>query len=59
MNVEYIHYDLGHLNYNMTDPTSPGTFIAASTKFSGDIVRGGINYRFDWTPWELIFGRHS
>ena len=57
--VEYLHYDLGHLNYNMTDPTLPGSFIAASTRFSGDIVRGGFNYRFDWTPWELIFGRRS
>jgi outer membrane immunogenic protein len=59
VNVEYIHYDLGHLNYNMTDPTLPGAFIAASTKYSGDIVRGGISYRFDWTPWEFIFGRRS
>ena len=57
VNVEYIHYDLGHLNFNMTDPTFPSGFIATSTKFSGDIVRGGINYRFDWTPWDLIFGR--
>jgi outer membrane immunogenic protein len=58
-NLEYIHYDLGHLNYNMTDPSTPGAFIATSTKFSGDVFRGGINYRFDWTPWELIFGRRS
>jgi outer membrane immunogenic protein len=55
--VEYLHYDLGHLNYNMADPSLPGSFIAASTRFSGDIVRGGINYRFDWTPLELILGR--
>ena len=55
--AEYLHYDLGHLNYNMTDPTLPGQFIAASTKFSGDLVRAGLNYRFDWTPWELLFGR--
>lgn len=59
VNVEYVHYDLGHLNYNMSDPTFPAAFIATSTKFSGDVVRGGINYRFDWTPWDLIFGRHS
>jgi outer membrane immunogenic protein len=59
MKLEYLHYDLGSLDYNMTDPTAPGTFIAASTRFSGDIVRAGVNYRFDWTPWELIFGRHS
>lgn len=57
--LEYLHYDLGNLNYNMTDPTFPGAFIAASTKFSGDIVRAGVNYRFDWTPWELLFGHHS
>jgi hypothetical protein len=43
----------------MTDLTFPTAFIATSTRFSGDIVRGCINYRFDWTPWELIFGRHS
>lgn len=55
--IEYLHYDLGHLNYSMIDPTLPGAFIEASTKFSGDIIRGGVNYRFDWTPWELIFGR--
>ncbi len=59
VDVEYLHYDLGHLNYIMTDPTAPGAFISTSTKFSGDIVRGGINYRFDWTPWELLFGHHS
>lgn len=59
VNVEYLHYDLGNLHYNLTDPTAPGAFIAASTRFSGDLVRGGINYRFNWTPWELIFGRHS
>lgn len=57
-NLEYLHYDLGNLNYNMTDPTTTA-FIGASTKFSGDIVRGGVNYRFDWTPWEFIFGHHS
>ena len=30
--------------------------IAASTKFSGDMVRGAITYRFNWTPLGLIFG---
>jgi outer membrane immunogenic protein len=58
VNLEYLHYDLGRLNYNMTDPTAPGQFITASTKFSGDIVRGGVNYRFDWTPMDLIIGGH-
>jgi outer membrane immunogenic protein len=59
VDVEYLHYDLGNLNYNMVDPTAPTAFIGASTKFSGDIVRGGINYRFDWTPWDFLFGHHS
>lgn len=49
VNVEYLHYDLGHLNYNMTDLKFPTAFIATSTKFSGDVVHGGISYRFDWT----------
>jgi outer membrane immunogenic protein len=58
MRVEYLHYDLGNLNYNFSPPvpTTVG-YIASSTKFSGDIICGGINYRFDWTPWEIIFGR--
>lgn len=57
--VEYLHYDLGTLNYPVRDPLLPFAAIAASTKFSGDMVRGGISYRFNWTPWELIFGRGS
>ena len=59
VNVEYLHYDLGNLHYNLVDPTTPFALIATSTKFSGDLVRGGISYRFNWTPWELILGRHS
>jgi len=57
--VEYLHYDLGNLNYTMVDPRFPAALIGASTKFEGDIVRGGINYRFDWTPWDFLFGHHS
>ena len=40
----------------MFDPLRPG-IIVNSVKFNGDIVRGAITYRFDWTPWDLIFGR--
>jgi len=54
--VEYIHYDLGNLNFNMADPSLAGTSVATSTRFAGDIVRAGVNYRFNWTPWQLIFG---
>jgi len=56
MKVEYIHYDLGNLNFNMADPSLAGTSVATSTRFAGDIVRAGVNYRFNWTPWQLIFG---
>ena len=55
--VDYIHYDLGTFRYNVADPTFPGGAITASHKVSGDLVRGGIQYRFNWTPWDLIFGR--
>lgn len=54
--VEYLHYDLGTLTYNVLDPLRPGV-IVNSVKFNGDIVRGAITYRFDWTPWDLLFGR--
>jgi outer membrane immunogenic protein len=54
--VEYLHYDLGDLKFTATDPTLPGSAITARTKFAGDIVRGGINYRFNWTFWDLFFG---
>jgi outer membrane immunogenic protein len=55
--LDYLHYDLGTLKYNVVDPTLPAGVIAASTRFSGDLVRGGINYRFNWTLWDLAFGR--
>jgi outer membrane immunogenic protein len=55
--VEYLHYDLGTLTFFTFDPNVPGASIRASTKFAGDMVRAGVNYRFSWTPWQLIFGR--
>jgi outer membrane immunogenic protein len=54
--VEYLHYDLGTVNYNLIDPLRPFNVIGASVRTSGDIVRGGISYRFNWTPLGLIFG---
>jgi outer membrane immunogenic protein len=55
--IEYLHYDIGTLTFYTIDPQNQGAFIRASTKFAGDMVRVGVNYRFDWTPWQLIFGR--
>ena len=50
LSLDYIHYDLGRHNFAYNDGISPD-FLIASTQFSGDMVRGAINYRFDWTPW--------
>jgi outer membrane immunogenic protein len=44
--AEYLHYDLGTLTGIGRDPLLPAAGIAASTRFSGEIVRGGISYRF-------------
>lgn len=54
--VEYLHYDLGSVSYLVTDPFLPGAAILASTKYSGDMVRGAITYRFNWTLFGLITG---
>ncbi|MBI3436747.1 MAG: porin family protein [Proteobacteria bacterium] len=51
---EYLHYDLG--NRNLLYPLGAAT-VTARTSNSGDLVRAGLNYRFAWTPWEVLFGR--
>jgi len=56
LSLDYIHYDLGNFNFAYTDGISPD-FLIASTRFSGEMVRGAINYRFDWTPLDLVVGR--
>jgi outer membrane immunogenic protein len=57
LKVEYLYYDLGNLNYTVADPSLPGGAITASNKVSGSIVRGGLNYRFNWTLFDLVLGR--
>lgn len=54
--AEYLHYDLGTVSYLMRDLVVPASTIGGSLKVSGDIVRGAITYRFNWTPLGLIFG---
>jgi outer membrane immunogenic protein len=54
--AEYLHYDLGTVNYVMRDFVVPVAAIGSSLKVSGDMVRGAITYRFNWTPLGLIFG---
>lgn len=48
LKAEYLHYDLGDVSYSYNDPIAPTPLkiLFASTHFSGDIVRAGINYRF-------------
>jgi outer membrane immunogenic protein len=54
-NLEYLHYDLGTQSFTYGDGISPA-LLTATTKFSGDMVRGSISYKFNWTPWGLLFG---
>jgi outer membrane immunogenic protein len=54
--IEYVHYDLGEMGFTYNDGISPAV-LNANKNYSGDIVRGGVNYHFSWTPWQLIFGR--
>jgi len=54
-NLEYLHYDLGTQSFLYGDGISPA-LLSASTKIAGDMVRGAISYKFNWTPWGLLFG---
>ena len=54
--AEYLHYDLGTVTYVMRDFVVPLSTVGSSLKVSGDMVRGAITYRFNWTPLGLIFG---
>ena len=54
--LEYLHYDLGTVNYAMRDAVAPLNVINASVHERGDMVRGAITYRFNWTLLGLIFG---
>jgi outer membrane immunogenic protein len=56
LRAEYLYYDLGTLNYTVTDPSLPGGVINASNKVSGNLVRGALSYRFNWTLLDLVVG---
>jgi len=53
--LEYLHYDLGDLD--VTYLGAPGSTVVTATNFSGDIVRAGISYKFNWTPLGILLGR--
>lgn len=50
--AEYLHYDLGDETYGLA-----GGAVVANSDVSGDLVRGALIYRFNWTPWQLITGQ--
>jgi outer membrane immunogenic protein len=61
--VEYLYYDLGTVTYSngpltsFLNGTNTVTFINASqssVRFSGNIVRAGINYHFNWAPPPVV-----
>lgn len=54
--LEYLHYDLGTVNFAMRDAVAPLNVINASVRERGDMVRGAITYRFNWTLLGLLFG---
>jgi outer membrane immunogenic protein len=44
--VEYLHLDLGTIDHSFSSAAT-GAFVVHN-KFTDDIVRVGVNYRFDW-----------
>jgi outer membrane immunogenic protein len=50
--LEYLYYDLGTANFAVSPANSvaagEGIFINGHQKYDGNIVRVGLNYRFDW-----------
>lgn len=61
--AEYLYYDLGRANYNLSPLTvfnhTKGAFTAtslasSSTRFNGNIIRAGVNYHFNISSAPLI-----
>ena len=55
--IEYLHFDLGTETFYAFDARTSGAFTRVSTRFAGDMVRAGVDYRFAWTPWQVLFGK--
>ena len=45
--VEYLYLDLGTTNVRMVDPNRPNTFIDYGFRHRENIVRAGLNFRFN------------
>ena len=47
--VEYLHVDLGnHAIFNDIVPAAGNAVLAENVRFTAEIVRGGLNYKFGW-----------
>ena len=47
--VEYLHVDLGnHAIFNDIIPAAGNAVLAENVRFTAEIVRGGLNYKFSW-----------
>jgi outer membrane immunogenic protein len=55
--IEYLHFDLGTETFYAFDARTSGAFTRVSTRFAGDMVRAGVEYRFAWSPWQILFGK--
>jgi outer membrane immunogenic protein len=56
MTFDWVHYDLGRLNVTVVDLPATASFTTSS-RFTGEVVRAGIIYRFKETFWDMVFGR--
>ena len=58
--AEYLHYDLGTLNV-LVGPSlygPAGTSFTDRIRTAGDLVRGGINYKFDFSSPAPVVARY-
>jgi outer membrane immunogenic protein len=63
--LEYLYYDLGSVNYSLSPlvviglgPVAPFLFVhtpIASTRFDGNIVRVGLNYKFGYAAAPAVY----
>jgi outer membrane immunogenic protein len=55
--VEYLYFSLGSGTWSdgvlLTSPTTLSV-LQSSTRFSGNIVRAGLNYHFNWLPAPIV-----
>jgi outer membrane immunogenic protein len=54
--VEYLYYDLGRTTSNIFYQYAPNSStVTGSIRHNGNIVRAGLNYRFNWwTPAPVV-----